>query len=276
MTNLYLNTGGFNTIFTNLKESFNGELTSKNNEHNLDIKCKLAKGAISGASFDKEISFMHFDLVFYNDATLSIESIQTAPIFFAYCEEGNLSHSFGANGAKKNIKKTQYGILKNTTTINNVLHFESYKRVQFTLIIVPTISNTNENTQFIGQLTKMFTNATGSYSYVGAENVKITKKIQELKAITHNGIVRSVLKKRILKSIVEIEVAQHSYSFIKTFDPILHLAARQLNQIKKISNLNLQEVLYTAGVVSKNFLPRLLREKYHLSMSRTYNQKLVS
>lgn len=277
MKNLYLNTGGFNTIFTNLKESFDGELTAKNNEHNLAIKSKFAQGNISGVSFDKEVSFMHFDIVFYNDATLSIESIQTSPVFFAYCEEGNLTHSFGVNGDKKSIKKQQSGILSNTTSINSVLHFESHKRVQFSLIVVPTNSPQNENTVFISQLTKMFTNESGNYAFVGAENTKITDKLNELKAVPQNGIVRKLLKKRILQDIIELEIAQHSYNYLKTFDPIVNLATRQINELKKLSQINLQDVIHVAGLaLGKNYLPRIFKEKYHFSINKQYNQKLAS
>lgn len=276
MKNLYLNTGGFNTIFTNLKESFDGELTAKNNEHNLAIKSKLAKGTISGVSFDKEISFMHFDIVFYNDATLSIESIQTAPVFFAYCEEGNLTHSFGINGDKKSIKKQQSGILSNKAAINSVLHFESHKRVQFSLIVVPTICDKNENTVFISQLTKMFTSETGNYIYLGSENAKIKEKLDEIKAVTQNGIVRMLLKKRILKNIIELEIAQHSYNYLKALNPIVNLATRQINEIRKLSNLNLQDVMHAAGIAGKNYFPRIFKERYHFSLNKTYNQKLAS
>src|ERR1700749_1985882 len=118
MKKLYLNTGEFNTIFNDLKDSFSGDLTTTNNDYNLDIKSKWAKGKITGTHFEKEISYMHFDLMFHNDVTLSIESFQSAPIFFAYCEEGSLTHSFGANGEKKSLKKQQTGILSNTSSIN--------------------------------------------------------------------------------------------------------------------------------------------------------------
>ncbi|MBP4139041.1 hypothetical protein [Flavobacterium geliluteum] len=277
MKNLYLNTGGFNAIFTDLKESFDGELTANNNEHNLAIKTKFAQGNISGVSFDKEISFMHFDIVFYNDVTLSIESIQTAPVFFAYCEEGSLTHSFGVSGDKKSIKRQQSGILSNTASINSVLHFESHKRVQFSLIVVPTICEKNENSVFISQLKKMFTNESGNYIYLGAENAKISMKMKELKTVSEKRIARGLLKKKqILKSIIEMEIAQHSYNYLKVLDPIMNLATRQITEIKKLSHFNLQEAISSSRLVSKNYFPRIFKEKQLFSIHKLYSQKLAS
>jgi hypothetical protein len=87
MKKLYLNTGEFNTIFNDLKDSFSGDLTTNNKDYNLTIKSKWAKGKITGTHFEKEISYMHFDLMFHSDVSLSIESFQGAPIFFVPMEK---------------------------------------------------------------------------------------------------------------------------------------------------------------------------------------------
>jgi len=277
MKKLYLNTGGFNAIFNNLKDSFNAELiTTNNNEYNLIIKSKWAKGTISGVCFENKMSHMHFDIVFNEDVTLSVESFKSAPILFAYCENGNLAHSFGANGEKKSIKKNQTGVLSNTSVINSVLYFESHKHIQFSLIGMPTEAvEEDQNVEMIAQLKKRFMNESGNYIYTGSQSLKVIQKWQELKTLPQQGIVRNLLKKLILKEIIEMEIAQHSYNYMSTFDPIVNLAARQINEIKRISHMNIAEVISAAGLASKNYLPRIFKEKYHLSY-KPFNQKLAS
>jgi AraC-like DNA-binding protein len=103
----------------------------------------------------------------------------------------------------------------------------------------------------------------------------ITEKLQELKTIPQKGVVKSLLQRSILNSILEIEIAQHGYNYIKTISPILNLATRQINEIKRISNINIAEVIHAAGLASRNYLPRIFKEKYHLSY-KSYNQKLAS
>jgi len=276
MKKLYLNTGGFETIFNNLKESFDGTLEVNNNEYTLSVKSKWAKGTISGVRLEKEMSYLDFNLVFNHDVTLSIESFKMAPVFFIYNDKGTITHSFGANGERKNIKEKQNGILHNTAAINSVLYFESHKQIQFSMIAVPVMAAAeDENFELISQLKKKFTKDSGNYLYVGAENERITEKLVEFKKIPQKGIVKSLLQKSIVNSIVEIEVAQHSYNYIKTFDPIINLAAIPINGIKRLSNINIAEVMNAAGLASRNYLPRIFKEKYQLSY-KPYNQKLAS
>lgn len=271
MKKLYLNTGGFNSIFNDLKDSLDGELLVNNNEYTLNIKSKWARGTIKGLRFEKEMSYVNFDLVFDQDVTLSIESLQTAPVFFAYCEKGMVTHSFGANGTQRKIKGNQTAILNNTSVINSVLFFESHKPIQFSLVGMPTIA-TEDNAVMASQLKKRFTTDSGQYLYIGTKNHKIAEKLQELTNIPQKGIVRSLLQKSILNSVLELEIAQHSYNYMNTFEPILDLATRQINEIKRISSINIAEVLNAA---SRNYLPRIFKEKYHLSF-KPYNQKLAS
>lgn len=276
MKKLYLNAGGFDTIFNDLKDSFKGDLTVNHSEYHLAIKTKWAKGTITGVCLDNKMSHLSFDLILNQDVSLSIESFQSAPVFFAYCENGGLVHSFGANGEKKSLKKNQVGIMYNTSVINSVLILESHKNIQFSLIGVPTkVFSENQNAAMISQLKKKFLNESGNYFYTGASSLKIAQKWQELKMLPQQGIVRNLLKKLILNEIIEMEIAQHSYNYIKTFEPILNLAVKQINEIKRISNMNITEVINAAGLASRHYLPRIFKEKYHLSY-KPFNQKLVS
>ncbi|MCD0464908.1 hypothetical protein [Flavobacterium sp. ENC] len=264
MKKLYLNTGGINTIFTDLENSFEGTLTNDNNDYNLAVNSKWAKGTISGMSFQNKMSYIQFDMIFSDEVTLSIESFHCAPVFFAYCSAGNLKHTFGANGNATSLKKGQSGIMSNNTTINNVLYFERNKPVKILLIGVPTATfQIDENADLLSKMSKMFVNSGGNYMYVGAQNHKIAEKLIEFDRIPQKGIVKNLLKESILNSIVEIEVVQHSSNYSSLITPILDLATKQIDEIRKISNVNISEVLTSIGHAGKNF-PRFFREKYQL------------
>lgn len=264
MKKLYINTGGFDAVFNDLKDSFSGELTSNDDEYNLEIKSKWTKGSIKGTKFDDKVLFMHFDLEFHHEVSLSIESFKTAPVFFAYCENGNISHSFGANGERKVLSKNQSAVLSNSSVINSVLYFESHKRIQFSLLAMPT--SEDKNTELVSQVKQRFTNYSGNYIYVGKANPRILEKIQEFKTVPQKGIVGTLLKKSILRNIIQIEVEQHSFNYLRTFDPVVNLAMKPINEIKRISTMNFSEMLAAA---------RLFRTKYHFSL-KPYNQKLAS
>ena len=63
-----------------------------------------------------------------------------------------------------------------------------------------------------------------------------------------------------------MEVEQHSFNYLKTFDPVVNIAKRQINEIKRISTMNFSEMVAAA---------KLFRTKYHFSF-KPYNQKLAS
>lgn len=265
MKKLYLNTGGINTIFTDLESSFEGTLTADNEDYNLAVNSKWAKGTISGMSFQNKMSYMQFDMIFSEEVTLSIESFHCAPIFFAYCSAGNLKHSFGAYGNSANLKKGQSGIMSNNTSINNVLYFEKNKPVKILLIGVPTATfQVEEDADLLSKISKMFINSSGNYRYVGTQNHKIAEKLMEFDRIPQKGIVKNLLKKSILTSIVEIEAMQHSSNYSAMITPILDLATKQMDEIRKISQLNISEVLHSIGHAGRTYFPRLLKEKYQL------------
>lgn len=266
MKKLYINTGGFDAVFNTLKDSFGGDLDISANEYKLTFKSRWANGSISGVRFEKEMTYLNFDLTFNEDVNLSIESNPFTPVFFAYCEKGTVLHSFGANGTIKSLKKQQSGIMSNSSSINSVLYFESHKHIQFSLIGIPT-SVSNIEVDFISDVKKIFTNESGNYIYIGDENQKIEEKFQELTTIPQQGTVRYLLMKSILREILELEIAQHSYNYLSTFDPILNFASKQLNEIKKLSALNASTITAPLQFIKRSLQTRTLK---------TYNQKLAS
>jgi hypothetical protein len=267
MKKLYLNTGGLETIFENLQDSLQGTLKLDNDQYNLLVKSKTAKGTISGISFTKQLTYLDFDMEFNDDVVLSMESSDASPIVFAYCTEGNVAHSFGINGEKKNLKENHSGILRNTSNINSVLFFKAFQRVKFSIISSNVASlQTNEESSLFSDLKEMFAKSSDNYRYVGPLNVKIAEKFEEFRNVPQKGLVGNLLKKRILENILETEIMLHSYGYIRAIQPIIALANKQIDDLKRISNLNISEVLYGVGQAGRH-LPRLLKGKYHLAFS---------
>lgn len=266
MKKLYLNTDEMNTVFNELKDSLNGTLTLENNQYRLKVNSKKAQGTISGMTFNKQIAYLEFDVYFHDDIVLSMESSANSPVLFTYCSEGDLIHSFGINGDKKNIKSNQTGILRNTSNINSVLFFKGYKRVKFS-VISSNVSTVEENKGLFSDLKTMFTNPSGKYIHVGQSNLGIIEKINEFRSVPQKGIVGDLVRKRILENILETEYMLHSYGYIKAIQPILNLATKQIDEFKRISNLNILDAFYGMKHVGSYHLPRLLKEKYLLAFS---------
>src|SRR5690606_25807198 len=142
-------------------------------------------------------------------------------------------------------------------------------------VISSKVSNKEEvvNPDWCSELQSMFTNPEGNYTYVGELNVKIAEKLQELKNVPQKGIIGSLVKKRIVENILETEVTLHSYGYIQAIKPIMRLANKQVDDLRKIANINFLEIFNGLGWAGRHYVPRFLRGKsniaYNFQQSKT-------
>ena len=127
----------------------------------------------------------------------------------------------------------------------------------------------------ISHLKKVFTSESGNYIYIGQQNPKITQKLKELNSIPQKGAVRSLLQRSIMSTILDLEIAQHSYNYATMIAPFMNLATKQFDELKRISNMNFSEVLFSIGLGRKSYFPRLIKERYH-TLNKHYPQNSLA
>ncbi|MGQ7944405.1 hypothetical protein [Flavobacterium sp. WC2509] len=279
MKNLYLKAGKAQDVFNDLKDNFNGTLTYNNDQYNLALDSKLAKGNINGIVFPDGMTYMQFDVIFYDDVRLSMEPFMNFPILFAYCKEGILKHSFGEHGERKMIKKQQTGILKSTSSLNSILHFEKRIPVKFHAIVINTVADNEFNGQLVKKLKKTFLDVKGDYLDISFQNFKIAQKIEELNMLLHKGIVRNLLINRILDKIIEIEIEQHTDGFTLMAQAISSFTIKQIDEIKRVSDvvINLSLELFTTDyLIQKAKLSVYkLQKEFKILLNRTVHEFLI-
>ena len=236
MKRIYLKAGKAQDVFNDLKDNFKGALESKDDEFNLTLSSGFAKGNIQGITFLDGITYIQFDIVFNDDVRLSMESLKTSPIFFAYCSQGTIQHSFGEQGERKIIKKQHSGILKSASSVNSIMYFEKYVPIKFYVIEINTAIANQHNDELIRKLKNTFFNIKEDYLHINLQNSKIVQEIEELKTITHKGIVRHLLINRILENILELEIEQHTDGFSVIADTVSSFTLKRINEIKAMSN----------------------------------------
>jgi AraC-like DNA-binding protein len=276
MKSIYLKAGKAQDVFNELKKNLRGILTSNNEEYNLALESDFAKGNIEGMIFQEGMTYMQFEIVFSDDVMLSIELFKTSPIFFAYCSEGSLKHSFGVNGDKNCLKKYNSGVLKSTSSINSILYFEKNIPIKFSIIGIGSSAISNvQNDNMIQKLKNTFLKRKDDYVDIRFRNFKIYEKIEEFNAITQTGIVRNLLKKGILQIILAMEIEQHTDNFVRISEAITCLTLRQIEEIKRISNfiMNFPAEQFTIKFLTQKtgLSPSKLQEGFKLVHSRTVN-----
>lgn len=277
MKNLYLKAGRTQDVFNYLKDNFNGVLTSHNDEYNLEFKSKFGKGNIKGTAFPDGMAYMEFDMILSDNMRLSMESLMTMPIFFAYCSQGRIQHSFGEQGERKIIKNKQSGILKSTSSVNSIIHFEKNIAIKFYVIAAETNRDVSreQNIELVKKLKNTFFNIKEDYLEINSQSSEVLQKIEELQMLTHKGMVRKLLINRIVEKIIETEIEQHTDIFSLMAESINSFALKQIDDIKRVSDFSLK-LFTTDFLIQKAMLfTNNMQKEFKMLFSRTVNDFLI-
>ncbi|MNX27500.1 Regulatory protein SoxS [compost metagenome] len=285
MKTVTINTEKINAIFEQLHSNFGGKVTSDLDEFTLEINNSTASGSIIGASFNDNISYVQFDMNFTVDVRIDITNVESAPIYFAYCSQGSLSHSFGILGEERTFKTFQTAIAISKVNQDNVLFFEKDKNTKFTLIIVGTQAADNQLYALDNSLSDkvketFFENSKDEdFFYLGSYNLQIAEKIEQLNAVSQTGIVRKLLKEGILRIILAMEIQQHTDDLNAFSKDANCLTLREMEQIKELSEFikNSPEEPFTIKSLSKKsgLSPNKLQEGFKMIHNRTVNDYIT-
>ncbi|WP_431242132.1 hypothetical protein ACQ9BO_19690 [Flavobacterium sp. P21] len=133
-----IHTEQIQTVFEELNANFDGKIAFDFDEYKLEINNSFARGTITGASFNDNISYVQFDMTFSTPVRIDFLNVISTPVYFAYCSKGSLKHSFGIDGEERKFKTFQTAILASNQNQDNILFFEKDINTKLTLIIVGT------------------------------------------------------------------------------------------------------------------------------------------
>lgn len=276
-----INTEKIENIFDELTLNVGGKVTFDLDEYTLEVNNSFAKGSITGASFNDDISYVQFDMTFSADVRMNILNLKSSPVYFAYCSKGNLSHSFGITGEERKLKTFQTAILSSKQDQEHVLFFEKDKKTKFTLIIVGTQVTVNQTHSLNENVRETFfgKNTVEDFFYIGSYNLRIAEKIEQLNAVTQSGIVRNLLKEGILRIILAMEIQQHTDDLIAATKDTNCLTLREMEEIKELSEAikaNPEEPFTIKSLSKKSGLsPNKLQEGFKMIHNRTVNDYIT-
>ncbi|MDQ6471771.1 AraC family transcriptional regulator [Flavobacterium sp. LHD-80] len=277
-----IHTEQIQTVFDELNDNFDGKIAFDFDEYKLDVNNSFAKGTITGASFNDNISYVQFDMTFSTPVRMDFLNVMSTPVYFAYCSKGGLSHSFGINGEERKFKRFQTAILTSNQNQDNVLFFEKDVNTKLTLIIVGTQIEQPYLMPSLNQKVKetfFENNAEQNFFYMGSYNLKIAEKIEQLNAVTQTGIVRNLLKEGILKIILAMEIQQHSDDLNSFSKDANCLTLKEMEEIKELSEFikSSPEEAFTIKSLSKKsgLSPSKLQEGFKMIHDRTVNDYIT-
>lgn len=276
MKTAVLKTVKIKQMFHELHQTLGGNLDVDSEEYVLALDNDIGRGAIKGIALEGGISYLEFDLTFFDDIVLSTLVPCDKPIYFAYCANGSLSHKFGQNGEERDLNRFQTGILTSKPSEDNLLSFKKDVDLKISLIVVTTmVSETSKKNTLNDTLRKTFfkNDEEENFVYIGSLNLKIAEKIEQLDAIAQTGIVRRLLLEGLVYMILALEIQQRSDDMRSQQQQTGTLTLREMETIKDLSSFinNYPEVQFTLIYLSRKsgLSPSKLQEGFKLMHSKT-------
>lgn len=280
MKTAYLEAKTMKATFQQLKLTFGGDLTVNYKEFILKVDSDFGKGVIKGVPLQDGISYLEFNMVFSHDLVLSIKTPDKNPIYFTYCSKGQLGHSFGEFGEERTLESFQTGILTSLKAETNILYFKKDETLNTTLISVQTsVSGNQSDSNGLKEKLRetFFTDSTAdNFVYIGSHNLKISEKIEQLNAITQEGLVRSLLIQGLVHVILALEIQQHSDDLSNKKSNTGSLTVTEMQTLKEVSrfvNENSEsQITITQLYAQFGLSPSKLQEGFKLMHGHTVTE----
>ncbi|MDW5290420.1 helix-turn-helix transcriptional regulator [Formosa sp. PL04] len=262
-------------MINDLQKHLGGDISTLNHEYVLTVDNDLACGTISGISVKKSITYIAFDIVFKADIKLVNTILKSSPIYFTYCSEGHVEHSFSIEGKTNTLDAFQTAILRSGESVNNVYHFKKDMPFKFSTVVVSTDNVSLANNDLNSKLNEIFTTGidTDNFTYFGSYNLKISEKIEQLEAITQQGVVRRLLTESTIQTILALEIQQHTDDLEHANNQFGTLNIEEMETVKDLSLFikNYPEKQYTLKYLSSKsgLTPSKLQEGFKLLHDRT-------
>lgn len=264
--------------FLALKSSLGGVFETKNREHFLTVQNTLAEGYINGSFYENGISYMEFDITCNEDITLVFHNEGSKQIHFIYSSEGSLRHSFTVEGKSNQLNKFQTTLIGSQENSENAFLFVADVSYKILLIGV----STNSNNQYVAIEDSLFGRIQTSvndlknnkeFIYLGSYNLKIGVKLQQLRSITNEGMVRTLLMEGVLKTIIALFLEQYEEDVEGSENQTGSLTKREMEVINEMSIFikNYPDIQYTLKYlnIKTGISPSKLQEGFKLLHNRT-------
>lgn len=278
MHNISLNANKIEVLFNNLQQELGGVLNIFNKEYSLSINNTRFQGKIMGSSINKNISFIDFDIRPKEDLCFEYNALEVNPIYFIYVTQGQLTFNFKDKDAKHNLEQFQTGIFSSEPPQNTGLIFKKNQRICTSVILVNTraVEKEQEADLILRERlleTFMPNDKASSFYYIGSYNLTIAERIKQLNAIKQEGLVRRLLTKGIVFTILGLEIEQHKKDIAHLKNKTGSLSVDEMATVKEFAEFiqNYPERPYSLEVISRKtaLSPAKLQEGFKILHNRT-------
>ena len=199
-----------------IKEALGGIIFERWGEYTLTIDNHIAKGSIRFISFDWGGSLLEYDITFFEDIKLVMNTSKYNPIHFIYCLNGYFKHRFDFEKETNTIEQFQSVIISSKNDGYNHVSFEKNIKLEMNIIQINRIKfikkRLNDASLLNKKLYKVFydTDYENAFSYYGNYNLKLADEISSLRKVKQKGMIRLLLIEGKVYQILSMHMLQHN------------------------------------------------------------------
>ncbi|WP_452226047.1 helix-turn-helix domain-containing protein [Lacinutrix cladophorae] len=222
-----------------IKEQIGGTITQKWGENVLDIDNEFAKGCIRSMSFDWGVSFVEFNLIFFQNTKVISDPSKFNPIQFSYSLNGSFDHKFSNQEEFTTIE--QFHSFIGTCDSDVSHHFNFPKDVHIELNTIRIIrkkflnKRINISNMLNNKLYEVFVDKQhdNKFAYYGPISLKMADRVKALQDIKTKGMIRLLKAEGELYQLLSMHIELHNkYDSAEVLD--IPLSKSVLKRIKKL------------------------------------------
>ena len=262
-----------------IQEIIGGEITEKWGEYVLNVNNDNAVGKINFITFDWGGSLLEYDITFFEDIHLIMDTTMYNPIHFVYTLEGYSLHRFEVEENKRKVDQFQPVIITSKKGGYNHGYFKKDVKVCINLIQVSRKEFINKRLNDASILNKKLYEVfhdkqhENTFAYFGTYNLKLSNLVKQLNKIKQKGMIRILMKEGIIYQILSEHMLQHNKDVEKKKDFVTDLTKKEIKLIRKLAsqitknvseNYTVEQMAMDIGLTQVK-----LQEGFKLLFSRT-------
>ncbi|MDN3724147.1 AraC family transcriptional regulator [Aequorivita sp. SDUM287046] len=280
MTNIVYEDGIGKELIDHLAEFFDVDVQNEYGETSIAINNRFGTGTVRNMVFTYGVNLMRFHLTFREDLKLTFAFEDVVPLDFIFLTRGTVDFIMPSETVHT-LKSYQNVIVNYHKNSNNDFIFPAKESVHLNIIRIDPeeyIKKKNNNIEYLqADLQDIFNSKkpVSIYSHFGNFNLKIADQIQQLEAIPHDGIVRSLIIEGHMNIILGLQLLEHE-NFINNIWLPESISQKDIEKIHDATNFiqaTLSESISVNAIARKvDLVPSKLQLGFKLLFSQSVSE----
>jgi len=232
---------GIGKDFVNhLSAFFKVDMQNEWGETSVEFNNKTGKGSVRSLAFSYGVNLLRFDVSFSEEVAVTFIYEEKAPIDFIFLTKGTVNLKM-AEEDNHLLKSYQNIIIHYPSQSEKTFNFPAKESVRLNIIRIKPeeyIHKKNNNIEYLqADLQDLFKSKKPSpvYNHFGNFNLKIADQIQQLDAIPHDGIARTLIIEGHMNIILGLQLLEHE-NFINNIWLPESISQKDIEKIQAATN----------------------------------------